>query len=80
MSKYNDNVAELIFTVLMICVIAVIGIFWSIGSGYVKCESYAEVTDRQTKFSLISGCYVKNPKGEWIPHEEMTKSSVVNSK
>lgn len=80
MSRQQDAVTELVVTVAIVVIVLVIGLFWKLGAGFVKCNSYEGITDRETKYSVISGCYVKTPENKWVPHEEMTKSSVVDSK
>lgn len=45
-------------------------ILW--GSDYIACKSYESITQRDVKFSLLTGCYVKQDES-WIPKEEMTK-------
>lgn len=44
-------------------------------SGYVSCNSYSDMTERQTKYSIVSGCYVKTDKG-YVPQEEMSKRAI----
>ena len=42
------------------------------------CSNYGSLTERTTKYSIVSGCYVKTPSG-WIPQEEMSKRAYGNS-
>ncbi|AWY10338.1 hypothetical protein HYQ09_gp093 [Acinetobacter phage vB_AbaM_Konradin] len=76
----SNNLTELVFSVIIVCVIVVVGLTYNTVSGYVKCNSYESITGRQTKYSFITGCYVKTDKNTWIPREEMTKTTVVESK
>lgn len=76
----SSEMFELTITLILVAILLIIGLGWSRISGYISCESYENITDRSTKYSLITGCYVKNDSGRWVPKEEMTKSSVVESK
>ncbi|ADG60004.1 hypothetical protein Acj9p104 [Acinetobacter phage Acj9] len=80
MNQKGNGAIEFVATIAIVVVILVgVGI-WNLVAGYVGCKSYENITDRDTKYSLITGCYVKTPQGAWVPREEMTKSSVVESK
>ncbi|AFL47497.1 hypothetical protein ZZ1p0103 [Acinetobacter phage ZZ1] len=72
----SNNLIELIFSVIIVCVIVVVGLTYNTVSGYIKCNSYESITGRTTKYSLISGCFVKTDNG-FVPQEEMTKTAVV---
>lgn len=73
----SNNSVELIATLVISAIIIVVAVCWSTVSEYVSCKSYGSITDRTTKYSLISGCYVKTDAGHWVPREEMTKTAVV---
>lgn len=73
----TNNAVELIATLAVTAVIIVVVLFWTTISGFMQCNSYESMTDRQTKFSIVSGCYVKTEKG-WIPREEMSKRAIAN--
>lgn len=75
-----DTKFELIFSIGLLFVILFVGLVWNKTSNFITCSSYENITERDTKYSLISGCYVKNTENKWVPLEEMTKSSVVESK
>lgn len=82
MSKFQrgNSLVELIFSVAVLVVLLIIGFLWHVGSGYVKCSNYSSLTDRATKFSVISGCFVKTDSGRWVPQAEMTRTTVVDAK
>lgn len=75
-----NSMGELVLTLIFAFVIIVVATGWSRVSGYISCNSYESITGRSTKYSLITGCYVKNDNDTWVPREEMTKSAVVESK
>ena len=39
------------------------------------CNNYQSLTDRQTKYSIINGCFVKTKSG-WIPKSEIRSENV----
>ena len=50
---------EVIISLVMLCVILVgVFLFKSVG-GWISCNNYQSFTDRQTKYSIINGCFVK---------------------
>lgn len=61
---------------LMLTGVVLIGVFLfkSVG-GWVVCNNYQSLTDRQTKYSIISGCFVKTKYG-WIPKSEIRSENV----
>ena len=66
---------EVIISLVMLCVILVgVFLFKSVG-GWVSCNNYQSLTDRQTKYSIISGCFVKTKSG-WIPKSEIRSENV----
>lgn len=73
----TSNSIELIATLILVAIIIVALAFWNVISGFMQCNSYESMTDRQTRFSIVSGCYVKTEKG-WIPREEMSKRAIAN--
>ena len=40
-----------------------------------SCNNYQSLTDRQTKYSIINGCFVKTKSG-WIPKSEIRSENV----
>ncbi|AZU98741.1 hypothetical protein vBAbaMPhT2_242 [Acinetobacter phage vB_AbaM_PhT2] len=76
----SANKAEFIATIIIAVIILAIASVWSMASEYISCKSYESNTGRTVKYSLITGCYVKTDKDNWVPREEMTKSAVVESK
>lgn len=73
----SSNSVELIASIILVVIIIVIVGCWNTISGFMQCSSYESMTDRQTRFSIVSGCYVKTEKG-WIPREEMSKRAIAN--
>ena len=66
---------EVIISLVMLCVILVgVFLFKSVG-GWVSCNNYQSLTDRQTKYSIINGCFVKTKSG-WIPKSEIRSENV----
>ena len=66
---------EVIISLVMICVILVgVFLFKSVG-GWISCNNYQSLTDRQTKYSVINGCFVKTKSG-WIPKSEIRSENV----
>ena len=66
---------EVIISLAMLCVILVgVFLFESVG-GWVSCNNYQSLTDRQTKYSIINGCFVKTKSG-WIPKSEIRSENV----
>lgn len=47
------------------------------GTQYISCKSYSEMTERNIKFSLITGCYV-NANGKYIPIDEFKRRVTAN--
>ena len=72
--KVSGN-AELIATVILtVCVLVGVFLFKSVG-GWASCNNYQSLTDRQTKYSVINGCFVKTKSG-WIPKSEIRSENV----
>lgn len=65
---------ELILSLVVVGIILICTMFWNMYS----CSNYGSLTERTTKYSIVSGCYVKTPSG-WIPQEEMSKRAYGNS-
>lgn len=66
---------EVIISLVMLCVILVgVFLFKSVG-GWVSCNNYQSLTDRQTKYSIINGCFVKTKSG-WIQKSEIRSENV----
>ena len=62
---------ELVASNIMLIVAVLFGVFmFKTVGGWVSCDDYQEFTDRQTKFSIINGCFVKTKSG-WIPKSEI---------
>lgn len=45
--------------------------------GFIDCKSYGNMTERVTKYSIVSGCYVKTNAG-MIPKSELNKRVIAN--
>ena len=66
---------EVIISLVMLCVILVgVFLFKSVG-GWVSCNNYQSLTDRQTKYSIINGCFIRTKSG-WIPKSEIRSENV----
>jgi hypothetical protein len=66
---------DVIISLVMLCVILVgVFLFKSVG-GWISCNNYQSLTDRQTKYSVINGCFVKTKSG-WIPKSEIRSENV----
>ena len=46
--------------------------------GNVQCNSYAELTDRKVKFSILNGCFVEF-NGKYIPRSEIEKRFIMSN-
>ena len=63
-------------TTLMIMVAMLFGVFvFKTVGGWVSCNDYQSITDRQTKYSVINECFVKTKSG-WIPKSEIRSEHV----
>ena len=72
--KVSGNTELNITLILMVAVLFGGYVFESIG-GWVSCNDYQSITDRQTKYSIINGCSVKTKSG-WIPKSEIRSEGV----
>lgn len=72
--KVSGNTELNITLMLMVAVLFGVFVFKSIG-GWVSCNDYQSITDRQTKYSIINGCFVKT-KSCWIPKSEIRSENV----
>jgi nitrogenase subunit NifH len=79
-SQKGSALAELVITLILCVVILIVGGIWHFGKSYVQCSNYSSITERDTKYSLISGCFVKSDSGRWIPQSEMTRTTIVENK
>lgn len=78
MLKSQKGNAELVMSIIITLVVMVlIWIGQWIWNSY-SCSTYGDLTDRTTKYSVVSGCFVKTSSG-WIPQEEMSKRAYGNS-
>ena len=66
---------EVIISLAMLCVILVGVFLFDSDTGWVSCNNYQSITDRQTKYSIINGCFVKTKSG-WIPKSEIRSENV----
>lgn len=73
-NQKGSSGVELIIYLVMLAVFLFLGMLWNMYS----CSNYGSLTDRVTKYSIVSGCYVKTTSG-WIPQEEMSKRAYGNS-
>ena len=67
--KVSGNTELNITLMLMVAVLFGVFMFKTIG-GWISCNDYQSITDRQTKYSVINGCFVKTKSG-WIPKSEI---------
>ena len=66
---------EVIISLVMLCVILVVVFLFKSVGGWVSCNNYQSLTDRQTKYSIINGCFVKTKSG-WITKSEIRSENV----
>ena len=82
MMKFKQNGAtsleELIITIVLGVVVVFIFAIISTSWKAFQCNNYGNLTDRNTKYSIVNGCFVKTKSG-WIPKEEMSKGAYGNS-
>lgn len=65
----NDDIADnlniLIFTSLIV--------FFLVFAGFLypryKCSNFAEITERESKYSFVNGCFIRHQK-KWIHIDE----------
>ena len=72
--KGSSDIEFIIYVVMMLSVLVVAFMFKSVG-GWVSCNNYQSLTDRQTKYSVINGCFVKTKSG-WITKSEIRSENV----
>ena len=72
--KVSGNTELNITLMLMVAVLLGVFMFKTVG-GWVSCNNYQSLTDRQTKYSIINGCFVKTKSG-WIPKSEIRSENV----
>ena len=72
--KVSGNTELNITLMLMVAVLFGVFMFKTIG-GWISCNDYQSITDRQTKYSIINGCFVKTKSG-WIPKSEIRSENV----
>ena len=66
---------EFIISIVMFLSILVLAFLFNLVTGWVSCNNYQSLTDRQTKYSIINGCFVKTKSG-WIPKSEIRSENV----
>lgn len=72
--KGSSGIEFTIYLVMM-SVILVVGFLFNSVGGWISCNNYQSLTDRQTKYSIINGCFVKTKSG-WIPKSEIRSENV----
>ena len=72
--KVSGNTELNITLILMVAVLLGVFMFKTVG-GWVSCNNYQSLTDRQTRYSIINGCFVKTKSG-WIPKSEIRSENV----
>ena len=66
---------EFTVSLVMMFVILIVAFLFDSATGWVSCNNYQSLTDRQTKYSVINGCFVKTKSG-WIPKSEIRSENV----
>lgn len=66
---------DAIISLVMLCVILVVMFLSNSVGGWVSCNNYRSLTDRQTKYSIINGCFVKTKSG-WIQKSEIRSENI----
>ena len=66
---------EFTVSLVMMFVILIVAFLFDSATGWVSCNNYQSLTDRQTKYSIINGCFVKTKSG-WIPKSEIRSENV----
>ena len=72
--KGSSNI-EFTFYLVMMFVMLIVAFLFNYTTGWVSCNNYQSLTDRQTKYSIINGCFVKTKSG-WIPKSEIRSVNV----
>ena len=72
--KGSSGIEFTIYLVMM-SVILVVAFLFNSATGWVSCNNYQSLTGRQTKYSIINGCFVKTKSG-WIPKSEIRSENV----
>ena len=72
--KGSSGIEFTIYLVMM-SVILVVAFLFNSATGWVSCNNHQSLTDRQTKYSIINGCFVKTKSG-WIPKSEIRSENV----
>ena len=72
--KGSSGIEFTIYLVMMLVIMLVAFLFNS-ATSWVSCNNYQSLTDRQTKYSIINGCFVKTKSG-WIPKSEIRSENV----
>lgn len=72
--KVSGNTELNITLILMGVVLIGVFVLKSVG-GWISCNNYQSLTERQTKYSVINGCFVKTKSG-WIPKSEIRSENV----
>ena len=72
--KGSSNIESTVSLVMMF-VILIVAFMFNSATGWVSCNNYQSLTDRQTKYSVINGCFVKTKSG-WIPKSEIRSENV----
>ena len=72
--KGSSGIEFTIYLVMM-AVMLVAAFLLNSATDWVSCNNYQSLTDRQTKYSIINGCFVKTKSG-WIPKSEIRSENV----
>lgn len=71
--QVSDYVLSAVFFIIMIGLVYMVKFAW----GSYQCSSYAELTDRETKYTLSNGCFVKHD-GKYIPRSELERRFIMD--
>ena len=72
--KGSSNI-EFTVSLVMMFLILIVAFLFDSATGWVSCNNYQSLTDRQTKYSIINGCFVKTKSG-WISKSEIRSENV----
>lgn len=69
--------SDLVISIFVVIIFIAIAVAAKAGIGMYKCSSYAELTDRETKYTLSNGCFVKHD-GKYIPRSELERRFIMD--
>ena len=66
---------EVVVSLVLVVALCIVALLFNRVGGWIVCNNYQSLTDRQTKYSVINGCFVKTKSG-WIPKSEIRSENV----